>query len=266
MKYNNVSKEQLLYLKRHQRNRYIVVFCQLLLGIAFLSWWEIATRFEKINPFIFSSPSRIFKLTISMIKDKSLFVHLGVTIFETLISFFLIMVIGLIIAVILWYTKTLSDILEPYLVMLGSLPKTALAPVLIVWLGNNLKTIIVAAVSVAVFGTIITLHQNFRETPPDMILLITTLGGTKKDVLTKVILPSSLPLIISTSKVNIGLSLVGVIIGEFLASNRGLGYLIIYGSQVFKLDLVIMSIILLCILSICLYGIIHFIEKRVYKL
>ena len=174
-------------------------------------------------------------------------------------------VLGILIAVILWWNHSVSKILEPYLIVLNSLPKSALAPVFIVWLGNNMKTIIVAAVSVAIFGTVITLYTNFKAVEEDKIKLIYTLGGTKKDVLLKIILPSNIPSILSLMKVNIGLSLVGVIIGEFLAAKAGLGYLIIYGSQVFKLDWVIMSIVILCILATGLYGLLTIAEKRVSK-
>ncbi len=146
--------------------------------------------------------------------------------------------------------------------MLNSLPKSALAPLLIVWLGNNMRTIIVAAVSVAVFGSILTLHTGFMQTDPDKIRLVQALGGTKKDILFKVLIPSSVPLIISNMKVNIGLCLVGVIIGEFLSAKAGLGYLIIYASQVFKMDMLVMSIVILCILSTVLYQIISVLERR----
>ena len=154
--------------------------------------------------------------------------------------------------------------MEPYLVALNSLPKTALAPMLIVWFGNNVKTIIVCAISLAVFSTIINLYTSFVSIDSNKILLIRTLGGKKKDILSKVILPGSVPSLISCMKVNIGLCLVGVIIGEFLAANAGLGYLIIYGSQVFKLDWVVMSIVVLCIVATGLYGLINVAEK-VYR-
>ena len=168
-------------------------------------------------------------------------------------------------AILLWMFETFSKIIEPYLVMLNSLPKSALAPILIVWLGSNTKTIIVTAISVAVFGTIISIYTCFNGVDTEKVKLIYTLGGNRKDILFKLILPSSLPMIISIMKVNIGLSLVGVIIGEFLAAKAGLGYLIIYGSQVFKLDWVIMSIVILCIIAIGLYGIINRIEKMYTK-
>ena len=175
------------------------------------------------------------------------------TLYETLISFTLVVLCGLIGAVLLWSSRNLSEILEPYLVMLNSLPKSALAPILIVWLGSNIRTIIVASISVAVFGSILTLHNGFSSMDPDQIKLIRSLGGNRIHILTKVLLPGSIPLILANMKVNIGLCLVGVIIGEFLAAKQGLGYLIIYGSQVFQMDMVVMSIILLCIMSAALY-------------
>jgi NitT/TauT family transport system permease protein len=173
--------------------------------------------------------------------------------------------IGIIVAVILWWNDNISKVLEPYLIVLNSLPKSALAPVFIVWLGNNMKTIIVAAISVAVFGSIITLYSDFKSVEEDKIKLIYTLGGNKRDVLTKVVIPANIPSIISLMKVNIGLSLVGVIIGEFLAAKAGLGYLIIYGSQVFKLDWVILSIVVLCIVATGLYKLLVLFEKKVTR-
>ena len=246
--------------KQHRRN---VRFLRLMLLVLLLSIWELCARLGIINDFIFSSPTRVTMTFIDMVKDRSIFVHTGVTVMETLISFVLVVGFGLLISILLWSSRSISEVLEPYLVMLNSLPKSALAPILIVWLGNNIKTIIVASISVAVFGCIMTLHTGFSQTDPDKIKLIYSLGGTKKDVLLKVLLPSSIPLIISNMKVNIGLCLVGVIIGEFLAANKGLGYLIIYGSQVFKMDLVVMSIVILCIVSAILYQGISILEKKI---
>ena len=197
-----------------------------------------------------------------MLQDGTLLYHVGITLFETFASFTLVLVIGLATAVLLWWNKQLARIFDPYLVVLNSLPKSALAPVFIVWLGNNMKTIIVAALSVAVFGTILTLYHCFSHTEEDKIKLIQTLGGSKRDILTKVVLPASLPTLLNIMKVNIGLSLVGVIIGEFLAAKAGLGYLIVYGSQVFKLDWVMMSIVLLCILATGLYQFLAYLEKK----
>jgi len=202
--------------------------------VLFLGVWELGARMGFINSFVFSSPGGVLNTIVSMAKDGTLWYHTGITLAETFVSFFLILVFGIGIAIVLWWNTRLSGIFEPYLVMLNSLPKSALAPVFIVWLGATMKTIIVAAVSVAVFGTVLTLYHSFAETEEDKLKLITTLGGKKRDILTKVILPGNVPTVISLMKVNLGLALVGVIIGEFLAAKAGLGYLIIYASQVFS--------------------------------
>ena len=202
---------------------------------------------------------------MTMAADSSIFMHIGITLAETMLSFALVVILGLVIAVMLWLSPKLSQILEPYLVVLNSLPKSALAPLLIVWLGANMNTIIVAGISVAIFGAVLNLYTGFQEVSPDKIKLIYTLHGTKKDVLFKVVLPSTIPNIISIMKVSIGLCLIGVIIGEFISSKQGLGYLIIYGSQVFKLDLVIMSILILCVIATGLYVLISWVEKMYLK-
>ena len=168
-------------------------------------------------------------------------------------------------AILLWLWKGLSDCLEPFLIVLNSLPKSAIAPMIIVWLGNNMKAIIITAISVAIFGMIINIYTGFLEIDKEKITLIKTLGGTKRDILTKLILPGSKKIIISNTKVNIGLCLVGVIIGEFLAANKGLGYLIIYGSQVFKMTYVSMSIVILCIISTVLFKIVDLLENLISR-
>ena len=188
--------------------------------------------------------------------------HIGITLAETFGSFFLVASISLLIAILLWWNTTLSEIFEPYFVILNSLPKSAMAPIFIVWLGNNMKTIIITAISVAIFGSILNLFTSFQTTDPDKLKLIYTLHGNRFDCLTKVILPINFPAILSILKVDIGLCLIGVIIGEFLAARKGLGYLIIYGSQVFKMDWVMLSIVLLCLIAALLYGILNRLEKH----
>lgn len=261
----SLSAEQRNYIKEYLGRTKKIRVIQFMIFVIFIVLWEVATQMKWMDAFVFSSPSRVLKSLIFMIKDGSIFYHTSITLMETFLSFGLVIVLGLLIAIILWWNETIARVLEPYLVVLNSLPKSALAPVFIVWLGNNYKTIIVAAVSVAVFGSIIALYTDFQGVEEDKLKLIYTLGGKKRDVLLKVVLPANIPSIISLMKVNIGLSLVGVIIGEFLAANAGLGYLIIYGSQVFKLDWVITSIVILCIVATGLYGMINVIEKRYVK-
>lgn len=254
-----------MFVKRWKRRRYAINGCQIMLLISLLFIWEFGTRNGWLNSFIFSSPSRIFLTCYSMIKDGTLFYHIGITLAETLSSFLLITMFSVVIAMLLWWIPTLAEILEPFFILLNSLPKSALAPILIVWLGNNMKTIIITAISIAVFGSIINLHTGFMAVSEDQIKLIRILGGNKMHCLRYIIIPGSIPLIISTMKVNIGLALVGVIIGEFLAAKAGLGYLIIYGSQVFKLDWVMMSIIILCLIAMLLYKLLHALERYAVK-
>ena len=260
-----ISQEQSAYLYSHKQQKIFVKVCQLLILVCFLVIWELAVNLDWIDGFIFSSPSRICKTFYQMCVDGSFFLHLGTTLAEVFVSFTLIVVVGYGVAVLLWFFPKLSKILEPYFVVLNSLPKSALAPLLIVWLGANVRTIIVAGISVAIFGTILSLYTAFVESDSEDQLLILTLHGTKRHILTKVLFPSTLPTLISLMKVNIGLALVGVIIGEFLAARLGLGYLIIYGSQVFKLDWVIMSIVVLCVVAVGLYQLIGLLEKRLMR-
>ena len=261
----SVSGAQQVYLDGIRREKIRVNCARVLILVVFIAVWEVCAQSGIINDFIFSSPSRIMKCFVSMCADGSLFRHVWVTLYETFISFFLVIGIGLTAAVLMWLSRSFSKIIEPYIVVLNSLPKSALAPILIVWLGNNIRTIIISAISVAVFGTNLTLYTGFMEMDADKIMLIKTLGGTRFHVLTKVLIPGNLAVILNTMKVNMGLSLVGVIIGEFLAANEGLGYLIIYGSQVFKLDWVMLSIIILCIMATVLYQLINILERILAK-
>lgn len=258
---HETSLGQQHYLKTLKRQRQSVILARILLFVSFFLLWEAAAGLGWIDSFVFSSPSRVAAAFGRMAEDGSLFLHIGVTLAETLLSFLLVVILGLLFAVLLWLSPRLSQILEPYLVVLNSLPKSALAPLLIVWLGANMRTIVVAGISVAIFGAILNLYTGFTEVSPEKLKLIDTLHGTKKDALFKVILPGTIPNIISIMKVSIGLCLIGVIIGEFISSRQGLGYLIIYGSQVFQLDLVILSILILCVIAAGLYAVIALAEK-----
>lgn len=253
------------YIQSHKKHHFQVGFYRIVIFVTFLLLWEVAANCNWIDAFFFSSPSRILKCTMELVLNKNLFMHIGITLLETFLSFLLVCLFSLITATALWYSGKLSEVLEPYLVILNSLPKSALAPLFIVWLGTGMTTIIVAGISVAVFGSIISFYTGFKQTGKDKITLIYTLGGNKQQAFQKVVLPGSIPILISTSKVNIGLALVGVIIGEFLAARRGLGYLIIYGSQVFQLDMVITSIIILCVIAMGFYKAVQCLEHHIKK-
>lgn len=248
------------YVKAHKKFHNRITGMQVVLFVFFLLIWEIAAKLKWIDSFFFCSPTIVASCFVRMLLKERLLVHIGFSLLEIIISFLIIFAVSFLFAILLWYYLSLARILEPFLVVLNALPKSALAPLFIVWIGTGTKTIIVAGISVAIFGSIINLYSGFRETDPERILLIKTLGGNRMDALMKVVVPSAIPNLISVMKVNIGLALVGVIIGEFFAGRRGLGYLIIYGTQVFKLDMVLTSIIVLCFLAMALYKTIQYFE------
>ncbi len=229
-----------------KRENMKVKFYRVLIVVLFLVTWEVSARLGIIDSFLFSSPTKVVLKFVELMKSGELVKDTLITFTETIVAFAFSTVLGILIGIGLWYFEGVKKIVDPYLVLLNSIPKTAIAPIIIVWFGIGYKAIIVVAISIGVFATIMAYISAINEVDVNKIKLIYVLGGTRKDVLTKVILPYSIPSIVMISKINIGLSLIGVIIGEFLVAQHGLGYRIIYGSQIFDLDSVILS---LCILS-----------------
>lgn len=241
----SISVEHARYLKKLRRERRAIQFTQIFILIMIFSLWEILARASIIDAFITSQPSRVIQTVINLYHEGTLFHHVGITCLETVIGFLLGTLLGVLIAIALWWCKFLSRVSEPYLVVLNSLPKIALGPVFIVWIGAGPVAIIVMTLAISLIVTILEVLNGFMAVDQEKIKLVKIFGGTKFQVLTKVILPASLPSIINALKVNVGLSWVGVIVGEFLVSKAGLGYLIVYGGQVFKLDLVMASVVIL---------------------
>lgn len=260
-----VSREHLEYLKRRKQYRIKVLTVQVLLLIAMVGIWEVAANIRLVDPFITSQPSRVIRTMVNLHQDGVLYYHIGVTVFETVVGFVAGTILGTAIAVMLWWSDFLSKVLDPYLVVLNSLPKIALGPILIVWIGNGIPAIITMALLISVVVTILGVYSGFSQVDPDKIKLVRTFGATKWQVLKMVILPASIPTIISALKINIGLSWVGVIVGEFLVSKAGLGYLIVYGGQVFRLDLVMTSVIILSLAAALMYQGVVFLEKLIVK-
>lgn len=230
--------------------------------ILFLLLWEFSVRLGFVDRFFFSCPSDLLKLLLENISSTTYIHHILVTALETLVSFFLVSILSLSLAYFMWRSTFLAKVFEPYLIVLNSIPKSALTPLLIVWLGTGQKTIIVAGISVSLFGSILSFYNAYTSCEEEKQILIKTLGGTKTDCFRKAVFPSALPALITQSKVNIGLCLVGVIIGEFLAAREGLGYLIIYSSQIFVMKQVILSILILMLLAYILYKPLQILEKR----
>lgn len=246
-----------------QRLRSIaVMLCQLVILITFFAIWEIAATIGWIDSFITSQPSKVLQYLIEMINNGSILIHIGTTVGETIFGFLSGTIIGIVVAVILWWSDFISKVLDPYIVILNSTPKIALGPIFIVWLGNGIVSIIVMALAISVITTIMIMYTGFMEVDKNKIKLLKTFGATKWQTLNKVILPASIPTMVSALKVNVGLTLVGVIVGEFLVSKAGLGHLIIYGSQVFNLTQVMTSILILCAVAALLYQIVNLLEKK----
>ncbi|NLB87813.1 MAG: ABC transporter permease [Syntrophomonadaceae bacterium] len=261
----NMSLDRKEYLNSVKRRKIAILSTQLLLLVAIFVLWEVAANMRLIDPFITSQPSRMLNTIITLHSSGTLYVHIWTTIWETVIGFTLGTIGGLIIAIILWWSDFLSQVFEPYLVILNALPKVAVGPILIVWLGNGATAIIAMALLISIIVSIITMLHGFLSVDKEKILLLKSFGANKLTILQKVVLPASLPNTISALKVNVGLSWVGVIMGEFLVSKAGLGYLIVYGSQVFKLDLVMTSVIILIIAATAMYLLVAYLEKKLIR-
>ncbi|MBE6153007.1 MAG: ABC transporter permease [Firmicutes bacterium] len=259
------SLEHKKYLNRLRKNKILVITSQILLLISLIFLWELAAHFEWINTFVYSSPSNILKTIINLHNTNNLYQHIFTTVYETFISFSLATIIGIVIATILWWNNTLYKILDPFLTVLNSLPKVALGPIIIIWMGANIKSIIFMAILVSIIITIINVYQGFINTDNNKIKLLKSFGATKFQVLIKVIFPSNYSNIISMLKINVSMSLIGVIMGELLVSKQGIGYLIMYGSQIFNLSLVMSGIILLGLIATIMYYVVYYVEKLVIK-
>ena len=253
------------YLKKIRLNNFLIKLFQFLILIVFLIVWQLLSNYKIINPFIFSSPIKVIETIINLHNSGDLYNHILITVWETLISFVLGTLLGILIASIMWWNKFLAKIIDPYLTVLNSLPKVALGPILIIWVGAGMQSIIVMALLISTIITIINVYQGFISIDPTKIKLMQTFKATKTQIYFKLILPGTISNIISCFKVNISMSLIGVIMGEFLVSKEGIGYLIMYGSQVFNLDLVITGTIVLCIVAAVMYSLVLYIEKKLIK-
>jgi len=260
----NISEERKKYLKKEKKNKLFVLLTQIGILVLFISIWEYAANKGVIDSFIMSQPSRIWD-TIVNLSSNGLLEHIGVTCFETFVGFTVGTLLGIIIAIILWWSKFLSKVAEPFLVVLNSLPKIALGPVIIIWVGAGMPAIIVVAISISLVVTILEILNGFMNTDKEKIKMVRTFNATKLQTLVKVVIPANISTFINSLKVNIGLSLVGVISGEFLVSKAGLGYLIVYGGQVFKLDLVMASVLILAIVAAIMYQSVVILEKKILK-
>lgn len=259
------SREYKSYLRKLRINKILVRLVQILILVLWLWLWEYLANREIINSFIYSSPSRMAKTIVTLYQGNNLFRHIWVTIYETVISFSLATILGTLIAIILWYSKFLYKVMDPYLTVLNSLPKVALGPIIIIIFGANINSIIIMALLISLIITISNVYSGFVHTDRNKIKLLMSFGATKRQMLKYLIIPSNYHTIINSLKINVGMSLVGVIMGEFLVSKEGVGYLINYGSEVFNLNLVFAGIFILLLVSYLMYLMVVYIEKILIK-
>lgn len=265
MKNVTYSKEHARFLKRRKQHLALVWVCRIgLLGLL-LGMWELVTACGWVDPFIMSSPSRIAATIASLYADGSLFYHIGVTLWETLAGFAIAVVLGFAVALLLWWSETLRKVLEPYIVVLNALPKIALGPLIIIWFGTGSEAIVFMTVLVGIIVAILHMLSAFIGTDPNKMLLMRSMGASKLQILCKLVIPSSYPAVISMLKVNVGMAWIGSIMGEYIVSRAGLGYLIVYGGQVFKLDLVMSATFILCLLAAGMYALVVLLEKILVK-
>ena len=252
------------YLRNKRIEKVEILLIQIALLVFFFGLWELLAKTEVIDSFITSSPSRMLRMLGQLLR-QDLFKHIGITLLECICGFTIATVLGTVIAVLLWWSRRLRKVLEPYIVVLNALPKIALGPVIIIWLGAGYKAIIMMTVLICIIVTIMSVLSGFMACEEEKILLMRSMGAGRLRILFTLILPSSLPNLLAVLKINVGLSWVGVIMGEYLVSGAGLGYLIIYGGQVFKLDLVMTSTVILCLLAALMYLAVALAEKFVKR-
>ena len=249
----NYSEEHSDFLLKIKNEKKIIFICRLSIIILFLLLWEFLVRCNVINSFLFSSPSKIINTLFNLIKEYHLITHIKITLFLVFISFFISAVFGILISSFLWANDIIFKIIEPYLTILNSLPKVALGPLIIIWFGASIKSIIFMGVIISIFITIINIYTGFISTNKNYVIMLKSFGANKWQVFKYVVLPSNVSLIISSLKINMSMNLIGIIMGELLVSKKGLGYLIMYGSQVFNINLVISCIFIIGVLSYIMY-------------
>ena len=259
------SREHLSYLQSLKRKTIWINLVRFAILLLFLTLWELSAQFNWINPFITSSPSRIVKAIAELYKNGSLFHHVGTTLWETLVGFCIAVVLGYAIALLLWWSEAFRRISEPYFVVLNALPKIALGPLIIIWCGTGSEAIVFMTVLIGLIVAILNMLNGFMATDTNKMLLMKSMGASKLQILTKLVIPSSLPNFISMLKINVGMAWIGSIMGEYIVSKAGIGYLIVYGGQVFKLDLVMSAVFILCILAAVMYAAVAFLERLVIK-
>lgn len=258
----NLHKE---FINKHKHQKRLVVIIQFSIIIFIILFWELFARLNIIDEFIFSKPSSIFTLFGKYLASNELLTHTLVSTYEVIIGLVLGTILGLVIAIILYEFPLVAKICDPFLIVFNALPKTALAPILIIWVGANIKGIVIVSISISLIITVINALNAFNNVEEEKIKLFKTFGANKIQILRYLILPANLNEILNIIRINIGMSWIGVIVGEFIVSKAGLGYLITYGTQIFRLDIVMMGIVTLAMVTILMYKTLNLIARIIKR-
>src|SRR5262249_21005973 len=262
------SPQYLAWLERERRGHLAVRATQLAILVVFLVLWEVLPRALIVNPALTSYPSALWPTFVELLKSTpqqaSILTHTWATVLATVLGFTGAMVLGTAVAAALWWGSALYRVLDPYLVVANAMPKTAFVPIFYIWLGATMS-IYGMSLAISVFITILMIYSGFQGIDPNKIKLAQTFGATKGQILRKVVLPGSVPTLLAALKVNAGLSLVGVVVGEFQSANLGLGYVIQYGAQILKMNIVMPGIPILAIVSSLMYLASSWLETAVMR-
>jgi NitT/TauT family transport system permease protein len=248
-------------LRRTSKSRpWLVPLFQLAIFALFLGIWQAGVESGFINAFLYGSPAGIWEKLVSGLSDETLFYDTGITMMEAIIGFAIGTVLGSAAGLSLWYSPFVARVASPFIAAINSIPKIALAPMIILWVGTGLESKVVLAVSLTAIVALITAFEAAKDADADLQALLVTLGGSKNQVFFKVVVPASLPAVISTFRINLGFALVGAVVGEFISSQRGLGHMIYTATSFYELNTVWVGLFILMFIGFILYRLVDLLE------
>jgi len=234
---------------------------QALAVIGFFAAWEVGVRIGWVSAFLVGSPLGIFTIGWKMIVSGELLSDTWFTLFEAILGFVIGTIAGSLLGLALWYSVFVARLVEPFIVAINSVPKIALAPIIILWFGTGLVSKVALAVSLTALVALIAAYQAAKDADTDLQALLISMGANKHQIFYKAVVPSTIPSIIATFRINIGFGLVGAVVGEFISSQHGLGHLIYNASSFYDLNTVWVGLFALMLVGFALYYVIDLIER-----
>lgn len=233
--------------EQDKRRRWIIV-ARILVGIAFLAFWEFSSG-RLIDKLFVSSPSAVFARLWKWTWDGTLINNLSITLYATALGFLFGSLVGFALGLLFGRYRAVAEILDPYITALYSIPKIALAPLFIIWFGIGIESKVAVSASIVFFVVFLNTYAGVRDVNPLYINAIRIMVGKQWHVLTSVIMPSATSWVITGLKVSVPYALVGTVIGEFMSSNRGIGFLISQATGLFDTTSVFAGLIILAVIG-----------------